>query len=207
MGSGYLRTLQPPKVLMLIGAGIASTEAGEVWHLLDQRLSMPITKMDIMNVGRADLGRYNTIVLVSGNYDKALADRIKPWVQNGGTLITIKSASDWAIKQGLTKEKLLVIDTPKNTIRMDYDDAIETEGAKALGGSIFQADLDTTNPVGFGFGQRKIAVYKNSQTYLLPSTNPYSTIAKYTDNPLIGGYLHPTAVDKIKKSAVNTCRQ
>jgi hypothetical protein len=201
MGSGYLRTLQSPKVMMLIGAGVASTEAGEVWHLLDQRLSMPITKMDITNVGRADLARYNTIVLVSGNYDKVLADKIKPWVQGGGTLITIKSASEWAIKQGFTKEKLLVVDTPKNTIRMDYDDAIETEGAKALGGSIFQVDLDTTNPVGFGFSQRKIAVYKNSQTYMLPSTNPYSTIAKYTENPLIGGYLHPTSIDKIKKSA------
>ena len=201
MGSGYLKTLQPPKAMMLIGAGAASTEAGEVWHLLDQRLSMPITKMDVLNVGRADLARYNTIILVSGNYDKTIADKIKPWVQNGGTLITIKSASDWAIKQGFTKEKLLVVDTPRNTIRMDYDDAIETEGAKALGGSIFQADLDTTNPVGFGFSQRKIAVYKNSQTYLLPSTNPYGTIAKYTENPLIGGYLHPSSLDKIKKSA------
>ena len=201
MGSGYLKTLIQPKVLMLIGNGITSTEAGEVWHLMDQRLSMPITKMDISNIGRADVGRYNTIVLVSGNYDKALADKIKPWVQSGGTLITIKNASEWAIKQGFTKEKLLVVDTPKTTIRMDYDDAIETEGAKALGGSIFQVDLDTTNPVGFGFSQRKIPVYKNSQAYLLPSINPYSTIAKYTETPLIGGYLHPSAIDKIKKSA------
>ncbi len=201
MGSNYLRTVQTPKVMMLIGAGVTSTEAGEVWHLLDQRLSMPITKMDVMNIGRANLDRYNTIILVSGNYDKTVADKLKPWVQNGGTLITIKSASDWAIKQGFTKEKLLTIDTPKTTIRTDYDDAIELEGAKALGGSIFQVDLDTTNPIGFGIGQRRISVYKNSQTYLLPSINPYGTVAKYTENPLVGGYLHPLSLDKIKKSA------
>jgi hypothetical protein len=157
--------------------------------------------MDVFNIGRVDLGRYNTIVLVSGNYDKVTADKVKAWVQNGGTLITIKGASEWAIKRGLTKEKLLVIDTPKNSIRVDFDNAIETEGAKALGGSIFQVDLDTTNPVGFGNSQRKIPVYKNSQTFMLPSTNPYGTIAKYTDNPLIGGYLHPSSIDKIKKSA------
>ena len=162
---------------------------------------MPITKMDVTNIGRADLGKYNTMVLVSGNYDKVTADKVKAWVQNGGTLITIKSASEWAIKQGFTKEKLLVIDTPKNTTRIDYDNAIETEGAKSLGGSIFQVDLDTTNPVGYGFAQRKIAVYKNSQVYLLPGSNPYGTVAKYTENPLVGGYLHPTAIDKIKKSA------
>ena len=204
MGSGFLRTLQPPKVLLLVGSGATSTEAGEIWHLLDQRLSLPITKMDLSNLGRAQLNKYNTIVLVSGNYDKSVADKIKPWVQNGGTLITIKSASDWAIKQGFTKEKMLVIDTPKTVARLDYDDAIEIEGAKELGGSIFQVDLDTTNPVGFGFGQRKISVYKNSQTYLLPTSNPYSTIAKYTENPLVGGYLHPLSLDKIKKSAAIT---
>jgi hypothetical protein len=201
MGSGYLRTVAEPKAMMLIGAGVTSTEAGEVWHLLDQRLSMPITKMDVMNIGRANLGRYNTIIMVSGNYDKTVADKVKAWVQNGGTLITIKGASDWAIRQGFTKEKLLVVDTPKTATRMDFDDAIEAEGAKSLGGSIFQADLDTTNPVGFGFGQRKISVYKNSQTYLLPSASPYGTVAKYTENPLIGGYLHPRSLEKVKKSA------
>jgi len=204
MGSGFLRTLQPPKVLLLVGAGASSTEAGEIWHLMDQRLSLPITKMDLTNLGRAQLNKYNTIVLVSGNYDKSVADKIKPWVQNGGTLVTIKSASEWAIKQGFTKEKMLVIDTPKTVTRLDYDDAIEIEGAKELGGSIFQVDLDTTNPVGFGYSQRKISVYKNSQTYLLPTSNPYSTIAKYTENPLVGGYLYPSSLDKIKKSAAIT---
>ena len=204
MGSGFLRTLQLPKVLLLVGAGASSTEAGEIWHLMDQRLSLPITKMDLSNLGRAQLNKYNTIVLVSGNYDKSVADKIKPWVQNGGTLVTIKSASEWAIKQGFTKEKMLVIDTPKTVTRLDYDDAIEIEGAKELGGSIFQVDLDTTNPVGFGYSQRKISVYKNSQTYLLPTSNPYSTIAKYTENPLVGGYLYPSSLDKIKKSAAIT---
>ena len=55
--------------------------------------------------------------MVSGNYtlDKAAVDKIKAWVQNGGTLITFKTASEWAIKQGLTKEKLQPIDTIKNT--------------------------------------------------------------------------------------------
>ena len=201
MGSGFLRTVSTPKAMMLIGAGVASTEAGEIWHLLDQRLSMPITKMDISNIGRAEINRYNTIILVSGTYDKSVSDKIKPWVQNGGTLITIKSGSDWAIKQGFTKEKLLVVDTPKTAVRQDFDDAMEIEGAKALGGSIFQVDLDTTNPVGFGYGQRKISVYKNSQTYLLPSANPYGTIAKYAENPLIGGYLHPSSLEKVKRSA------
>ena len=79
--------------------------------------------------------------------------------------------------------------------------ASDNEGAKSLGGSIFQADLDTTHPIGFGFSSRKISVYRNGQTYLAPSTNPYSTVLQYTDNPLIGGYLHPNSAKKVKNSA------
>ena len=205
LGSGYLRTLRPAEAMMIIGQGVAAAEAGEVWHLLDQRLSMPITKMDIMNVGRANLGRYNTIVMVSGNYallDKAATDKIKSWLQNGGTLITLKTASEWAIKQGFTREKLVVPDTlKKSTARYNYDAAVDIEGAKSLGGSIFRADVDTTHPIGFGVTNRSISVYKNGTTVFLPSINPYSTVAQYGADPLIGGYLHPASLKMVKGSA------
>ncbi|MBU3744720.1 MAG: hypothetical protein FGM61_09305 [Sediminibacterium sp.] len=142
--------------------------------------------------------------------DKATVDKIKAWVQNGGTLITIKSGTEWAIKQGLSKEKLIpAIDSVRgNTVtRLNYDMASDNEGAKSLGGSIFQADLDTTHPIGFGFSNRKISVYRNGQTYLAPSANPYCTVVQYTDNPLIGGYLHPNSAKKIKNSAAISIAQ
>jgi hypothetical protein len=205
LGSNYIRTMKKPEVLMLIGTGVAASEAGEIWHLLDQRLSMPFTKMDILNIGRADLARYNTMVIVSGVYtllDKNTTDRIKAWVQNGNTLITIKGGAEWAIRNGFTKEKIMVADTSKgNLTRQDFDRSSEIEGAKALGGSIFRVDLDTTHPIGFGFTNRKLAVYKNGLTFLQNSSNPYSTVAQYTTEPLIGGYVHPTTLKKLKGSA------
>ena len=44
LGSGYVSPLTKPKAMILIGTGVRSYEAGEVWHLLDQRVGMPITK-------------------------------------------------------------------------------------------------------------------------------------------------------------------
>jgi Zinc carboxypeptidase len=205
MGSSYVRTLQKPEVAMVIGTGVAATEAGEIWHLLDQRLQMPISKIDILNLGRANLNRYNTLIMVSGNYsliDKNLSDKIKAWVQNGGTLITIKTGSEWAIRNGFTKEKLSAVDSSKGTpVRQYYDNAVYIEGAKAMGGSIFKVDVDTTNPIGFGLHSKTLSWYRNGLTFLQPSSNPYSTAAQYTNDPLIGGYIHPTTLKRVKNSA------
>jgi len=202
LGSNYVKTLKKPEAAMIIGNGVAASEAGEIWHLLDQRLHMPITKIDILNFSRVRLERYNTLIMVSGAYnflDKNSVDKIKAWVQDGNTLITIKSGAEWAIKNGLTKFKLAV-DTTTTKGRLDYDRATEIEGAKALGGSIFSIDLDTTHPIGYGFSKRKVSVYKNNSTFFQNSTSAYNTIAQYTNAPLVGGYLHPNSLKMIKNS-------
>ena len=202
LGSNYVKTLKKPEAAMIIGNGVAAAEAGEIWHLLDQRLHMPITKLDILNFSRVRLEKYNTLVMVSGVYnflDKSSVDKIKAWVQNGNTLITIKSGAEWAVKNGFTKFQLAV-DSTTTKGRLDYDRATEIEGAKALGGSIFTIDLDTTHPIGYGFSKRKVSVYKNNSTFFQNSTSAYNTIAQYTNTPLVGGYLHPNSLKMIKNS-------
>lgn len=203
LGSNNVVALRKPKAVMLIGAGVNGTEAGEVWHLLDQRIGMPITKVELPNFGRVNLNNYTTLVLVSGAYpaDKPTADKIKQWLQSGGTLITFKSATEWAIKQGLTKEKLVLIDTVKNPKRVDFEDIADTEGAKQIGGAIFEVDLDNTNPIGFGYPDRKISIYRNGRTFLQRNKGPYTTIAQYSVNPLIGGYIHKTDIKRVANSA------
>ncbi len=188
---------------MLIGQGISGYEAGEIWHLLDQRITMPVSKVDHTTFSRVNLNDYNTMILPGGTYalDKTATDKIKNWIQAGGTLITIKSATEWAVKQNLVKEKLIVQDTTKTQRRFDFATAQDMEGARQLGGSIFQVDLDITHPIGFGFNNRKISVYRNGRTYLQPSKNPYATVAQYTSKPLVGGYLHKSQLNKIANSA------
>ena len=68
VGSRYIRPLEKPKAIMLIGDGVRSYEAGEVWHLLDTRVGMPITKVRKNYFDRVELEQYNTLVLVSGTY-------------------------------------------------------------------------------------------------------------------------------------------
>lgn len=203
LGSSFIQTVIKPEALMLVGTGVSGYEAGEVWHLLDQRINMPVTKMDLNNFPLVNLAKYTTLIMVSGNYmlDRTAVDKIKAWIQAGGTLITFKTASEWATKQGLTKEKLQPVDTLKTTKRINFEDAMNLEGAKQLGGSIFQVDLDITHPIGFGFTERNVAVYRNGKTFIKPGKNPYTTVAQYAASPLIGGYLHKSNIKKIANSA------
>jgi hypothetical protein len=164
---------------------------------------MPITKVDLLTFNRVDLNRYNTLVMVSGMYnllDKNSVEKIRNWVQNGNTLITIKSGAEWAIRNGFTKHKLQADSSGASTGRKDFDRAVEIEGAKALGGSIFRVDLDTTHPIGYGYGRRSISVYKNGLTFFQNSTNPYNTVAQYTADPVVGGYYHSITLKKMKNS-------
>lgn len=195
LGSNNFRKVQEPKLAMLIGDGVSSYEAGEVWHLLDTRVHMPITKLQTRSFRGASLDKYNTLILVSGSYallDSIQKKKIKDWVNKGNTLITIARASQWLISQKMVKESLTKKpkEKEKKTIeRLPYGDASENSGRERLGGAIFEVDLDLTHPLGFGYRTSKLPIYKNNSVFLAPSKNAYSTVAKYSKDPHIDGYI------------------
>ncbi|PHS54584.1 MAG: zinc carboxypeptidase [Lutibacter sp.] len=196
LGSGNMKTLKKPKAALLIGDGINSLEAGEVWHLLDTRVQMPITKLQLRNFKRASLDKYNTLVMVSGSYyqlDSIQLLKLKQWIIKGNTLITIANASKWVIDKKLVKEKLTkkAKDSieDKNVSRSSFVNASEEIGREGLGGAIFEVDLDISHPLGFGYHSSSLPVYKNNKVFLSPSKNAYSTVAKYTNDPHIDGFI------------------
>jgi hypothetical protein len=193
LGSRYIAPLEKPKAAMLIGDGVRSYEAGEVWHLLDTRVHMPITKIPMRNFSRADLDRYNTLVMVSGQYslNEKEQQRIRDWVSKGNTLVTIAGASRYAIQNKWVKESLIEEkkDSAKAVERLPYVDASEHLGKESVGGVILRADLDLTHPLAFGYRKADLPVYKNNEVWLKPSQNPYATVAKYSKNAHIDGFL------------------
>jgi hypothetical protein len=210
LGSNNFRALSKPKVAMLIGEGVNSLEAGEVWHLLDTRVDMPITKVRMNNFRRANLDKYNTIVLVSGSYsllDSVQQQKLKSWVSKGNTIVTIAGASKWLIdkkmvKESLTKKPKSKSKEKKQIKRLPYVDARENKGRDRVGGIILEVDLDLTHPLGFGYRTAKVPVYKNNMVFLAPSKNAYATVAKYSENPHIDGFITQKNLDTfIKPSA------
>ncbi len=205
LGSRNFRVVSAPKALMIVGRGTSGYETGEVWHLLDQRVHMPITKVEWDVLSQVNMYDYHTMIWVSGSYDRLnekLQEEIKRWINSGNTLITTRTATEWVVQQGWTEEKLIrYADSTEEIERLDYVLAPEISGAQEIGGSIFEIDLDVTHPIGFGFTNRKLPIYRNSEVILSPAENPFATVAQYTANPLISGYISQTNLDSLRNSA------
>lgn len=197
LGSSNVKPLVKPEILILTGRGISSLETGEAWYLIDNYLDIAVTRSDIANLGRLNLNRYNTIILPGtdnrfGNplNDKAAISRLRNWITEGGTLIALNRASDWVISNELSGEKLLVAkqDSGRNT-RIDFASQVQVEGAKVVGGTILNIDIDISHPIGFGFTYRQLPVLKNNTLALQFSANSYHTVAAFEKNPLVSGYI------------------
>ena len=202
LGSGYVMPLNKPSAMMLIGTGVRSYEAGEVWHLLDQRVGMPITKVPMRNFDNISMDKYNVLVLVSGNYkfsDNQI-EKIKTWAENGNTIISIGSGSKLLIDKKIVDENLLEKEESNAINYLAYGDARENRGKEQIGGVILNSIIDLSHPLAFGYENNTLPLYKNNSIWLKPSKNNYSSVVRYSDNSLIDGFLSENNKEKIKES-------
>ena len=165
-----------------------------------------MTKIRLNQFNRTSLDKYTTLVKVSGTYNQISEvgiKKIKDWVERGNTLITIGTASRWAIKKKIVKESL--VETKKDTIfsRKRYIDAREYSGRERIGGSILKADLDLTHPLAFCYRDQSIPVYKNNNVFLSKSKSHYSTVAMYSKNPHIDGYVSKNNMENNLKGSAS----
>ncbi|WP_420155095.1 M14 family metallopeptidase [Siphonobacter sp.] len=208
LGSNNILPVRKPEVALITGATSGLAEAGQVWFLLNEHLQLPVSKLDPQSLERVSLDRYQVLVLPNGTYrewSKPTVDALKAWVSRGGTLITFRTASEWAISQGFAKERVFVDSsaTRRNAsvTRVDYATRAETEAPRRINGGIFLADIDITNPIAFGLNDRKIFFTKTGNTILLPSKDKYATVAKYLPSSYISGYVSKENVAKINNTA------
>ncbi len=202
LGSASFINIAKPVIAMIAGTGVSATDAGEVWHLLDQRFNMPVSLLEPAIFNRAELGKYNTLVLVSGNYSELSKEKLKAWVQNGGTLVCMEDAVQWAAQNGITgisfKKILPGIDS---SVALPYASKFDREGAQLNYGGIFRANIDLTHPLFYGYQLPYIDLFKAGKTFPEKSKNPYANPATYGSTPLQSGYISKENYAAIKNSA------
>ncbi len=188
LGSPSVKRLVKPEILMVVGDGVRAYEAGEVWHLLDQRYDIPVTKCDTDRFNRLNLERYTTIVLVKGNYSSLDSEKLRNWLKNGGVLITFQETATWASAQGLAGVKTRSNAKVKLEKRRPYLKSNPDNGRNYIGGAIFEMELDLTHPIAYGYHRSKMPTFRKGTTHFEPTRNAYATPSLYTKAPLLSGY-------------------
>ncbi len=189
LGSRNFDAVKLPKIAMLVGNGITSYDAGEMWHLLDTRFDMKVSKLDMSYLRRVDMSRYNVLIVPNSySMDKGIVQKLKTWVRNGGTLIGYRNAARW-----LNSNKFISLDFKKNkndTIKnVSFENRSLQSGAQFIGGAIFEANIDRSHPINFGYKNSKIALFRNTTLFINPDKKSYNNPIQYTSNPLLSGYI------------------
>jgi hypothetical protein len=198
LGNPEVDILDMPSVAMIVGEGVTSYDAGEVWHHLDQRYNIPLTMIDKRQLFRANLPRYTTLIMVNGSYrdlSKSEAEKIIEWVKNGGNLFLFRNAIDWAIAKDLINLEKVKDNIDSPGLDSAYQKSAANSGAEVLGGAIFEATMDLSHPLCYGYDNEQIALFRRGTSLYETPSNRYATPVKYTKNPVASGYI-PRDFDK-----------
>lgn len=198
MGSRQFIALKEPKIALIVGEGVTSIDAGEIWHLLDQRYDIRVTKLDTENLSKMDLSRYNTMILPNAKLDSTVAKKLKSWVSEGGTLIAYENTIRW-----LKTNKLLKLDMKKTKLtakNVTFEQKDDFKGAQLVSGAIFEAKIDRSHPINFGYKNATLPLFKNDTIMMAPDKQSYNNPIQYTKNPLLSGYISKVNLDSLANS-------
>lgn len=212
-GSPSFVPLPAPRVALICGGGVDPHDIGAAWHVLDQRVGLTPTLLDVAQLGRAELARYNTIVFADGRYDDEISEttivNLKRWVREGGTLVLMGRAATWAAKKELAALEFAGGRAPDaapatggrhqqaappaeervSVARQPYASAGDREAQKLIAGAIVMASIDPTHPLGYGFSDERVSFFRKNAIFLKPAKSPYETPAVYAAKPLQSGFI------------------
>ncbi|NKI26251.1 zinc carboxypeptidase [Arenibacter sp. 6A1] len=202
LGSNEFEPLKKQEIAMIVGSGITSYDAGEIWHLLDQRYDIKLTKLDTEYFNRIDLAKYTAIILPNGSrghgLDKNGNEKLKQWVQNGGVLIGYRNATEW-----LSKNEFIKLTFKKDTLvakNISFGQKKDFLGAQITGGAIFETSLDRSHPINFGYQKEQLPIFRNTNIYIEADKESFNNPIKYTNTPLLSGYISEENLALIKNS-------
>ena len=211
LGSRDFDVLSLPNVILVTGPGTSAYGTGEIWHLLDTRVDMPITMVDSHNLKRVELDRYTHVIMTTPLRAAGATAQLDAFVKNGGVLwLQGASTVAWAAGEGLTEatwretpaqRQAAELKRARNNKaspeaqgallpeRKPFSTASDEYAFTLVRGAILQGNLDTSHPLGYGYTSSELAVFRTTNRFMNPSSNAYSSPVVYTDSPLLSGYM------------------
>ena len=154
MGSELLQWIKKPRVAILAEGNVSSYNYGEIWHFFEQQLHYPIHQVRVGELSDRVLDQIDVLIMPSGRYDLLSIpykkEKLMNWLRKGGRILAFDNALDafsgqepFALKKKNLEEKI---------DKLLPFDARERESMSYLTtGSIYQATVDGSHPLGMGY--------------------------------------------------------
>ena len=200
LGSRKFKTVNNVKIGLLVGAGVRSYDAGEIWHLLDTRHNIKVTKLDLRIIDKIQLNNYTHLIIPSYTGDNLnhSIEKIKNFLNNGGVIIGYRETLKWLNENNLINVNFLSRDSnPKN---ISFDKRNKFLGSQKIGGAIFDTKIDRSHPINFGISGSNLPMFKNTEIFIKANDTSYKNPIIYKSNPLLSGYISNKNLDLIKNS-------
>ena len=214
LGSRYFKIISKPNVLLVSGTGANAYRAGEIWHLLDTRVQMPVTRVGLDRLRNIDLSNYTHVLLADPlkSSQEDLVTKIVSFVRSGGIMwVQGDRAIKWSDKQSVSdiifkesksardrsalEKKMKDPHVPVKELEALLPErksfaASQTDSAHRLvRGAILRGLIDVSHPLGYGFESNELPVLRRNATFVARSKNAYATPLLYADSPLMSGYM------------------
>lgn len=193
LGSPSVPVVPHIKPAMLVGEGVDVYNAGYIWHWFDTYLGQPIAKIDTGDINRVDWSQYTHVILPDGAFGRlpaAFSQAMVEFVRAGGTLLATRGTAKWV--EGLDLGWSWVKEDEEDAEQVErraYEDHTLDSAREVIGGSALAMDLDITHPLGYGYTEGDVTVFRRGRHQLKTDTNHYTRAGVYQDPVLRSGYL------------------
>ncbi|MDT8436437.1 MAG: M14 family metallopeptidase [Gemmatimonadota bacterium] len=193
LGGPSSREVPPPSVALVVGDGIPSTRAGEVWHALSHDAGLRVSRLPADRLDRTGLSRYDVVIVPGGRIGEDGTTRLTAWTEAGGRLVVLGTAVDWAVRAGLAPlSRRPGAEQEDASPEVKWSERRAARGSQRLPGTIFDLRLDSTHPLAFGIGDR-LPVFVSGDAFfgLADEASPGSvdTVGRFSATPLLAGRL------------------
>ncbi len=200
-GSDKMRFIRKPKVAVLAGEGASSLSMGEIWHFFEQQIDYPLTVLKTSSLYGMNWRELDVLILPAGRYaalnDKAVLERLKDWVSNGGKLIAMEDAieqlakAEWGFKlkkENEEKDKDKEDEAPKDPYiaLKPYGNRERESVMQFIPGAIYKVHLDKSHPLAFGYPAYYYTLKQSDQLVEFMETDGWNVGALKKDDYLTG---------------------
>jgi hypothetical protein len=190
LGSNSVFALKAPRVGIVGGPSVNGNSFGFTWYVMEQRLAYPVTLVEPGFLGGSGISTLDVLVVPSaGGMAGALGEngqrRLAQWVRDGGTLITLESATSWLATEALGLSRL----RPRRV------DTTAVGPVSGLPGAMLRVEGDTLSPLLAGVDPTSLGVLmRGNLSFDAPrSVGPQEAVLRFAprERLRLSGYLWP----------------